>query len=279
MFCPNIDFMSTKLFFINNDFVPEDEARLPVADLSVQRGYGVFDYLRVANGTPLFLNLHLDRLYRSAAYLHLQLKFTPEELSNIIQTLIQKNNIAQSGIRITVTGGSSPDGYSLAEPAIIVTQSAVELPGPEAFEQGIKLVTYPHARQLPEVKTIDYLMAIWLQPLIKGKGADDVLYYQKGSVTECPRANFFIVTKQGTVLTQGKGVLRGITRMRLLQGKDVLIQEHDVSLNDVYDAAEAFITSTTKSIMPVVQIDERIIGNGRPGAVTRQLHRQLTDSH
>lgn len=270
--------MTGKWIFINNSIVPEEEAMLHVSDLAIQRGYGVFDYLRTKDNHPLHLNLHLDRFYSSAQQMHLPVPFSKEEMSGRVQTLIQKNNLAESGIRITLTGGYAADGYTITKPNLLITQSPLHLPAEEAFEKGISLITIEHQRQLPHIKTIDYLMAIWLQPLLKRTGADDVLYYQRGIVTECPRANFFIITKEGEVVTPAQNILKGITRMRLLGCKMHKISEKEVLLEDTKNAAEAFITSTTKGILPVVQIDKMLIGNGKPGPLSKELKQELFTS-
>ncbi len=145
------------------------------------------------------------------------------------------------------------------------------------MSSGLKLITDQHQRQMPAVKTIDYLRAIWLQPTLKTAGADDVLYFTDEQVTECPRANFFIVTTNGEVQTPKSNILAGITRKKLLDGmiKGFSIVEKDFTRSQVFDAAEAFVTSTTKMIRPVIAVDGKPIGQGQPGAVTTALANQL----
>jgi D-alanine transaminase/branched-chain amino acid aminotransferase len=152
------------------------------------------------------------------------------------------------------------------------------MPDKAAFQKGLRLISYPHQRQMPQVKSLDYLMAIWLQPLIKEKGADDVLYQMNGLVSECPRSNFFIVTQDDTVVTSTQP-LKGIIRMKTLEiaRKQFRVEERELSLEEVYQAKEAFITSTTKHILPVVQLDGKMIGDGQPGDVTVMLKMELDD--
>ena len=113
----------------------------------------------------------------------------------------------------------------------------------------------------------------WLQPFIKGKEADDVLYHQQGSITECPRSNFFIVTKDDKIVTPSENILKGIIRMKTLQlaNTKYTVEERPVSLQEAYTAKEAFITSTTKHILPVLKIDGHRIGNGNPGKSSQWL--------
>lgn len=269
--------MNNPFVLINNEFVPDAQASLLVSDLSIQRGYGIFDFFRTANNIPLFLDDHLQRFYRSAELMRLPVGKSPEELKALIDELIQRNNIPDAGIRLTLTGGYSPDAYSLAGPNLIITQHPLQLPSRQAFQQGIRLVTYSHRRQLPEVKTIDYLMPIWLQPFIDQHNADDVLYELGGIVSECPRANFFIVTEDDTVITPAQHILKGTRRLKTLQlaAERFRSIERDVTLEDIRNSKEVFITSTTRNILPVVAVNGIPVGNGQPGAVTQWLGREL----
>lgn len=266
--------MRNRFVFINNQFLPVEEGVLHVNDLSIQRGYAIFDYFRTVNHQPLFLEDYLDRFYGSAEHMQLPVPFNRAELKEVIYKLIQKNNIPNSGIRMTLTGGYSPDSYQIAAPNFILTQQPLQLPSTEAVEKGIQLITYEHQRQLPHVKTTDYLIAIWLQKTVKEKGADDILYVQTGMVTECPRANFFLFTNDDKLITPSTNILKGITRTKLLQlAKDfVTVEERPVTMADIQTAKEAFICSTTKAVLPVVQIDDTLLNNRIPGAVTLQLY-------
>jgi len=269
--------MNEPYVFINDHLVPSSQAYLLVNDLAIQRGYGIFDFLKTLGGRPIFPEEHLSRFFHSAQRLRLQINKTKEELYDTILLLMEKNNIPNSGIKLTLTGGYSPDGYSLSQPNLVITQSPLQLPAPGTFEKGIRLVSYPHQRQLPETKSIDYLMAVWLQPYIQEKGADDVLYHKDGAISECPRSNFFIVTADDTVVTPSENILKGVIRGKVLTlaQKQFKIEERPVLLDEVWTAREAFITSTTKHALPVVAIDGRTIGKGEPGKVSRWLNEGL----
>jgi branched-chain amino acid aminotransferase len=264
--------VSSLYSFVNNQFLPASEAALPISDLCIQRGYGLFDYLKVVEGTPLYLEDHLDRLYYSSAQMRLPLPQSRTELKAIIRQLMQYNNLPLSGIRITVTGGLSPDGYSIATPNVLMTQSLLQLPTKEAIEKGIKLISWPHQRQLPHVKTTDYIMAIWLQEKVKEQAADDILYYSNASVSECPRANVFAV-KNGKLITPAQHILKGVIRKQVLHlAQNLLsVEERDLHLDELKEADEVFITSTTKQVLPVRQVDDVLLFQKRPGRVTTQL--------
>jgi branched-chain amino acid aminotransferase len=140
---------------------------------------------------------------------------------------------------------------------------------------GTRLATYQHQRQLPQVKTIDYLMAIRLQHFIKENNADDVLYDNGNEICECPRSNFFIVTKNDEIITPSKNILRGITRKKILGFSESKISEGTIKAADISNIKEAFITSTTKNILPVLKIDGKEVGDGNPGKITRGLYERL----
>lgn len=262
--------MSNQYIVINNKLYANDEALLQVNDLAVQRGYAVFDFFRIHNGKPVFLNDHLSRLYQSAAMMHLHLSYSKEQLTELIHQLMLKNNLPESGMRITLTGGYSSNGYDIATPNLIITQQPLHINA----NKGLRLITHQYQRQLSAVKTIDYLMAIYLKKNIEEQGADDVLYCNGRFIRECPRANFFIVLPGKKVITPRTDILSGITRRQLLQniaGHGVDVFETDVTMDDLQQAEEAFVTSTTKSIQPVITVNGQFVGKGVPGNVTLNL--------
>ncbi|MDF2192957.1 aminotransferase class IV [Paraflavitalea sp. CAU 1676] len=261
---------------VNKELLPATEATLRVNDLAIQRGYGIFDFFKAINHQPLFLDDHLDRLYQSASILQLPVPYSREELKELFDRLMAKNQLADSGIRVTLTGGYAEDGYTIATPNLVITQQTLPV-NTGLHNTGIRLVTYPHQRQLPAAKSIDYLMAVWLQSFVKAQQAQDVLYHQDNRVSECPRSNFFIVTKDDELVTPSHNILHGVIRKQVLQlaRARYKVAEKAISLEDIYKAKEAFITSTTKNILPVVQVDDQLIGNGSPGAITSSLGAEL----
>ena len=267
--------MSKLFVWVNDSLIPSDEANLNIADLAVQRGYGIFDFFKTIDGQPVFLEDHLDRLFRSAVLMRLELKQSRDEISNKIKRLIESNNLNDSGIKVILTGGFSTDGFNIAEPNLIISQQGFQIPRTMS-DKGVSILTHEYQRQFSNAKTLDYLQAIWLQPILKEKKADDVLYYSDGLLRECPRANIFIVTKDQKVLTPESGMLKGVTRKHVLEisGAMYVTEARDVSLEELRNAGEVFITSTTKNILPVVQVDGYVIGDGNPGEVTRTLAKE-----
>ncbi len=263
--------------YLHNEIVPAEKAFLHVRDLAIQRGYGIFDFFKIQDGHPFFLNDYLNRFYNSANVMRLVVPQSIEELKSIIYQLIEKNNIAASGIKMILTGGYSEDGYQPATPNLIITQHPLTLPGKDQIENGVKIITHDYVRDLPSAKTINYSMGIWLINKIKEQEAYDVLYHQNNRVSEFPRCNFFIVRKDDTVVTAKDRVLHGITRKNILKlaAKRYKTEESTITLEDIYQAKEAFLTSTTKRIVPIVQTNNTIISDGKPGAISLSLLNDL----
>jgi D-alanine transaminase/branched-chain amino acid aminotransferase len=264
------------LAYFNHKFIEEEKAVLPISDLSIQRGYGVFDFFRTVNYEPLFLDDYLDRFFNSAAGLHLQPNHSKEEIKKIINKLTNKNMVPESGIKLILTGGCSSDGYTVGtSPNLIITQHLIQPISRAIFNAGVKVITQEHQRELPHIKSINYLMGVWLQQKVKQQRAADVLYHKQGIVSEFPRANVFIVTNDNKIVTPSTNILHGITRKKVLKlaAKNFKVVERKVNLMEIKNAAEVFMTSTTKRILPVKQVDDVIIGNGKAGPITTLLYK------
>lgn len=259
--------------FVRGEIIPQEKALLHISDLSIQRGYGIFDFFKVSGTHAYFLNEYLDRFYHSADVMRLAVPYPPRDLKAIIHQLIGQNDIIESGIKMILTGGYSPDGYQPGESNLIITQQPLVLPPSNVIEKGVKVITFDYVRDFPLAKTINYTMGIWLSKLVAEKNASDVLYYRNGVVTEFPRCNFFIVRNDGTVVTPVENVLQGVTRTQILKlaSKHYRAEAKPVTFDDIRNAKEAFLTSTTKRVVPIVQVDDVIIGDGKPGALTLSL--------
>ena len=265
--------------YINNQFVPADKASLGINDLSILRGYGIFDFFRTRNNQPLFLDEYLDRFFESAAKMFLQPVPLRSQLREIIFELIEKNNIPESGIRIILTGGYTSDGYSLSVPNLIISQQAIKMPTNEMVANGVKIITHEYVREMPLVKSLNYNMGVWLQQKVKAMDAYDVLYHNNNCISEFPRANIFIVNKEGTLVTPAKDVLFGVTRKQVIRlaATQYKVEEREISLADINSANEVFITSTTRRLLLVNQVDDIVIGNGKAGPVYSDLYKAFME--
>jgi branched-chain amino acid aminotransferase len=140
-----------KWIFINGEWKEEAVGLIHFKDLSVLRGYGIFDFFRLVENEPLFLDDHLDRFFASAQGMHLNTGLGRAELRQAIMELISKNELPNTGIRIGLTGGYSADGFNLADPNLFISQHSFSVPKQEEVEKGIKLISYPHQRQLSHI--------------------------------------------------------------------------------------------------------------------------------
>lgn len=269
--------MNARFAFVRGQIVPADSASLHVSDLSIQRGYGIFDFFKIADGHPFFLQDHLDRFFESARILKLQVPVSREEIELSIHQLIARNEMPSSGIKLILTGGYSADGYQPADANLIMTQHGLKLPSAEQVERGVRIITYPYFKEFPAAKSINYMMGIWLLDILQQEQAADVLYYHDEIVSEFPRCNVFLVDHAGSLLTPSRNILKGITRKNViaLASQSMTVLEKDITRDDLYAAKEVFLTSTTKRILPIVGIDHRVIGNGRPGPVALALLEKL----
>jgi branched-chain amino acid aminotransferase len=265
--------------FLNGQIVPAANAMLHVSDLATLRGYGMFDFLQSIRGVPLFIDDYLDRFYYSAQALGLDAPYERTALKQHIARLIKINNFQRSGLKLVLTGGYSPDGFTPTEPNFFIIETdAPPLPSDEQFKNGVKLMLHTFTRDLSAIKSTNYTHPITIQSKWKTSGAVDVLYHEDGFVTESSRSNFFIIDKKNTLITPDVDVLHGITRKKVIEiatNENINIEIRNMSLKEVLAAKEAFMTSSTKGILPVVALDENIIAKGKVGKTTQLLMTQF----
>lgn len=266
--------MKALLCYQDGHFKDYDNLSISVADLGVQRGYGIFDFLRTTEQHAHFLDDHLDRFFASADAVHLPVSISRKEIIDIVQKLLQENKLPFSGIKLLQTGGDASDGYTIHEPRLSIFQLPLIPPPLVLPEKGIHLVSREYQRQLPGVKTTDYLMAIWLQPWLKEQGGDDLLYYNQETITECPRSNIFMITHDNVLVTPKENMLWGITRKKIIEIADSIglkIEQRNIPLEELYKGKEVFISSSTKRIMPVERIDHSYTFSTASNNITRLL--------
>ncbi len=255
--------------FAKNQIIDAQSAQVHPMDISLIRGYGIFDFFRTSNHVPLFLSDYLDRFIRSAEKTHLKLGYSKSELAEIIKELIQKNDLKNGGIRMLLTGGVSENHFSPAESTLFIFGEDLIFPSKEKYENGVKLLSAEHVRAIADIKTTNYAFPVWLSVEWKAKGAEDVIYHQNGIISESSRSNIFII-KDGEISTPNEHILHGITRKRVLElAPNTAIRK--ISFEELLHADEVFITSTTKKILPITSIDHQKIGSGQVGSVTLQL--------
>ena len=262
---------------LNGTITAQEKASLGVTDLAVLRGYGIFDYFLFKYSRPMLEEQYLQRFYHSAERMGLGLPLSRQELSRHLRELIAANGEDKGSIRLVLTGGYSPDGYSPGTPNLIILQHPWPNTPESYFTEGIGLISHNFQREWPEVKTINYLTGIKLLPEIRKAGALEVLYHDNGILRESVRSNVFIVNDQEELITPDTNILFGITRDSVLKAAAGLlpITTREVRMEEVYGAREVFITGSNKSAMPVVRIDGRPIGDGKVGHWSKIMKEKL----
>jgi branched-chain amino acid aminotransferase len=270
--------MADFIYYVNGCFVPASQAAVSVGDLGLVRGYGVFDVLRTYNRVPFALRRHLERLQRSAQQIDLPLPATIDRLEQLVYECLARNAGIEPAVDVTVrlivTGGSAasfmlPEGES----SLMIIVAPVRAVAAGYYSEGASLITVDIPRFMPSVKSINYISAILGQKQARQAGAVEALYCTRdGIISECTTSNFFVV-HEGQLITPDQDVLAGITRNVAIElaadlGEVVL---RPILRQELAEVDEAFITSTTKEIMPIARVDDIRIGSGRPGPYTQRL--------
>ncbi len=260
------------VYFVNGEILPASKATLKINDLTLLRGYGIFDFFRASGNKPFLMENYLDRFSNSAALMDLKLPFSREKIAATVLELLSHNKFRDSGIRMVLTGGYSSDGFTPGDPNFFIIIEPISFPDEKYYQNGIKLIAYEHLREWSGVKSINYLTPIKIRKEIEQNKGYDVLYHFNGNILEVSRSNFFII-REGTLITPGNNVLHGITRKTVMKlaEKILKVEERDLPRKELALAEEAFITGTTKRVMPVTRVDDHIIGNGKPGIFTQKL--------
>lgn len=271
---------NTAWWYVDGRWVHPNDATLSINDLAVLRSYGVFESLRTYNRRPFHLDEHLDRLYHSASSIDLEIPYTRDFIEYIIFDAIKRNPYKHATLRLLITGGESEDGVIPTGKAVLaVLITVLGERDMERFSRGTKLITTRLQRALPEAKTTNYVVAIRALKEAAHHGASDALFVnEQGHVLEATRSNFFVF-RGDTLITPRTGVLVGVTRNVVLGlARDrFTIEERPIQLKELSIADEAFLTSSSREITPIVQIDDWTIGDGKPGRRTYDLEQRFIE--
>jgi len=275
------------IYYVDGKFISSQKAVIPVDDLAVLRGYGICDIMRTYRGKPYFLNEHIDRLKQSAASTGIAFPWGKNKIKNIILKTLEKNmewitgngqDMNEANIRIVITGGSSPDFFTPAgSPRLIVLVTPMKKLPEEWYTKGVGVITIEQERVMPDAKTTSYIpAALALQKAKKNKAIEAIYVNAAGEVLEGTTSNLFAFSGS-KLITPAHGVLKGITRKLILNLASEMfsVEEKQISRKELLEADEAFITGTNKGVVPVVQVDDSIIGNGKPGKNTLEIIKAL----
>lgn len=261
--------------FNDGEFQELSRIAVPITSLSINRGYGAFEFFEVVGGRTFYGDRHLARFKRSLEILRLETAFD-QQLANVVEEVIGQNKLNDAYLKLFALPHETKfEGSRKASLYIFPTQMPVF--DPDLYENGAKLVSRNFQRFLPEAKSTNYLSGqYWLDEQTDPRVVD-VLYHNGETVQESSRGNIFVV-KDGLVITPDKDVLKGITRslvLELLVAQQMPHEVTDLSLEILRTADEVFLSSTTKHILPITQIDDKLVGNGKPGPVTRTMMQEF----
>jgi len=270
--------------FIDGKYLNERDAKVSVFDHGLLYGDGVFEGIRAYNGRVFKLQEHIDRLFYSAKAILLEIPMSHAQLAKATIETIRANKLRDCYVRLVVTRGVGNLGLnprSCKKPSIIIIAGKIQVYPAELYAKGMDIVTVPTVRNLhsalnPAIKSLNYLNNILAKIEANNAGVEEaVMLNAEGFVAECTADNLFII-KNGEVFTppNSAGALYGITRQTVIdlaQTAGLKVTEPDLTRYDLFNADECFLTGTGAEIMPVVKIDGRIVGTGRPGPLTREL--------
>ena len=277
------------LVYIDGEYYPKSQAKISVYDHGLLYGDGVFEGIRAYNGVVFKLKEHIDRLYRSAHAIMLQIPVAKEEMINTVLETLRKNNLKDAYIRLVVTRGVGDlglDPRKCSKPTIIIITDTISLHKSEAKEKGITaMLTWvkrdPVDATSHEIKSLNYLNSILAKIEANISGVDEAICLDKnGFVCEGVAENIFIV-KNGRIYTPPSytGALPGITAdavKELAKSLGYEVIEKNITPYELFTADEVFFTGTAAEIVPVREINKRQIGNGKPGPITKRLMEEFS---
>ncbi|MCA9141650.1 MAG: branched-chain-amino-acid transaminase [Planctomycetaceae bacterium] len=279
--------MSLKIY-INGTLFDKEDAKISVYDHGLLYGDGVFEGLRSYGGKVFRLDEHLDRLYESAKAIWLKIPIEKSDLAKAVNDTVAVNGIQDGYVRLVVTRGAGSLGLDpnrTSDPQVIIIADSITLYPKEFYENGLEIVSVSTIRNhpaalSPRVKSLNYLNNILAK--IEGLQAgcvEALMLNHKGEIAECTGDNIFLVSR-GDVLTPPieAGILQGITRdavIELARNNGLTVRETALTKHDVYIADECFLTGSAAEVIPVVKVDSRPIGDGKPGVITRELSKRF----
>ncbi len=270
--------------YIDGKYFDERNAKISVFDHGLLYGDGVFEGIRAYHGRVFRLQEHIERLFYSAKAILLTIPLTHQEMMHAVLDTCRRNKLRDGYIRLVVTRGAGTLGLNpnrCQNPAVIIIADKIQLYPPELYAKGLDIVTVPTTRNLhsalnPAIKSLNYLNNILAKIEANNAGCEEaILLNAEGFVSECTGDNLFII-RRGELLTPplSAGALYGITRgvvIELARQAGMTVSEPNLTRYDLFNADECFLTGTGAELIPVVKIDGRVIGPGKPGPLFRQL--------
>ncbi len=275
--------MSLKIY-INGTLYDKQDAKVSVYDHGLLYGDGIFEGIRSYSGKVFRLTEHLQRLYRSAKAIRLEIPMSRDDLAKAVVETLEANGIENGYIRLIVTRGAGTlglDPNKTSDPQVIIITDSIELYPRENYEHGLEIITVGSIRNHPaaldpRIKSLNYLNNIMAKIEGLQAGCEEALMLNyKGELAECTGDNIFLV-RDGALATPpvDAGILEGITRdavIELAEAQGIKVQQTALMRHDLFVADECFLTGTAAEVVPVIKVDGRPIGDGKPGPITRDL--------
>lgn len=273
--------MHNQYCYLNGKILDIRKARISPMDLGFLRGFAVFDLLRTYSGEPFLFGQHVARLKNSAKELGLPYSLTKNELRRVIRRLLQKNALGDATVKTVVSGGESDDGlhYENWHATTLIMVKPVPQYPQNLYTHGVAAITQEYLRPTAKAKTTHYVHYLLQQKLLRQKGVYEVLYTKDGCILEGATSSFFAI-KGNQLVTAKEDVLDGTLRdliLRLAKKKCTIVRR-PLAVRELPTVTEAFLTSTTRNILPITRINGQAIGNKKVGLVTAMLMEKLERS-
>lgn len=269
----------SRIVYVNGDYVPEEQGKISIFDRGFLFADGIYEVTAVVNGKLVDYGPHMERLERSLSEIRMEWPCSKDELKAMHLEMVNRNKLAEGWIYMQITRGAADRDFKFpkgVKPTLIAfTQAKKLVDNPDAVK-GVSVITIPDIRWVRrDIKTVNLLAPVLGKQAAYEAGAFEAWMIEDGKVTEGTSSNAYIV-KDGKVITRGlsNNILAGCTRralFRLAQEHHVVIEERSFTAEEAYDADEAFLTSASNFVMPIVEIDGKRVGGGQPGPLTRKL--------
>lgn len=270
----------SRIVYVNGEFLPEEEAKISVFDRGFLFADGIYEVSTVINGKLIDNAAHLVRLRRSMSELNMPSPASDEEIAEIQAQIVAQNELENGLVYLQITRGAADRDFVFPKepkPSLVMFTQVLDAVNNPKAERGISVITVDDVRWVRrDIKTVALLPSSMAKQAAVDAGADDAWMMEDGFITEGTSNNAFIITKDNKIITRNLGneILHGITRrvvLELAAEKNLVVEERAFTLEEALDAKEAFVTSATSFVMPVVRINDQPLGNGAPGILTSQL--------
>ncbi len=278
----------SRIAYVNGRYVPHGAAAVHIEDRGYQFADGVYEACEVRDGAIIDARRHLDRLDRSLSELRIDAPLGRKGIEVVMREVVRRNRVRDGLVYLQVTRGVAPRDHAFpkgASPALVVTAKPMSRAAADRrADAGVAAITVPDNRwERVDIKTVGLLPNVLAKQAAREAGAYEALFVDAdGNVTEGSSTNFWIVTRDGRLVTRPAehGILRGITRAVVLEvaaNQGLEVEERPLSVEEAKTAREAFITAASTVVMPIVRIDDAVIGNGAPGSIATTLRQRFHD--